>query len=98
MLKRPLHLAVAIATVVFIIILTVTLGQAGQIQLSWTAPTEDEDGMRLTDLAGYKLYYGQNSRQVSGSYQFTVDVGNQTTVHPHRPHRWATLLLRRHRL
>jgi hypothetical protein len=30
-------------------------------------------------LAGYKLYYAQNSREVSGSYQFAVDVGNQTS-------------------
>ena len=80
MLRRPLHLGVTLATGVFIlIILTITPGEAGQVQLSWTAPTEDEDGIRLTDLAGYKLYYGQNSRQVSGSYQFSVDVGNRTS-------------------
>ena len=28
--------------------------------LSWTAPTENEDGSLLTDLAGYRIYYGQS--------------------------------------
>jgi hypothetical protein len=30
----------------------------GSITLSWTAPTQNEDGSALTDLAGYKLYWG----------------------------------------
>lgn len=30
----------------------------GSVTLSWTAPTENEDGSTLTDLAGYKIYYG----------------------------------------
>ena len=30
----------------------------GSITLSWTAPTENEDGSALTDLAAYKIYYG----------------------------------------
>jgi hypothetical protein len=65
--------------VFILLIITMTLGEAGQIRLSWSAPTKDEEGMPLTNLAGYKLYYGQNSRQVSGSYASVVDVGNQTS-------------------
>jgi chitodextrinase len=41
---------------------------AGSASLSWDPNTEQ-------DFAGYQLYYGPSS----GSYQFTVDVGNQTT-------------------
>jgi hypothetical protein len=29
-------------------------------QLNWTAPTENEDGSTLRNLAGYKIYYGQS--------------------------------------
>jgi len=30
-------------------------------QLSWTAPIENEDGSSLTNLAGYRIYYGQSA-------------------------------------
>src|SRR5207249_1355262 len=41
---------------------------AAQVTLAWD-PNIDPD------LAGYKLYYGTSS----GSYQFSVDVGNRTS-------------------
>src|SRR5207249_4246245 len=41
---------------------------AAQVTLTWDPNT-------YPDLAGYKLYYGTSS----GSYQFSVDVGNQTS-------------------
>ena len=44
----------------------------GSITLSWTAPTENEDGTALTDLAAYKLYYGTSS----GSYPNQIRVDN----------------------
>jgi len=31
---------------------------AGSALLSWNAPSTNEDGTPLTDLAGYKIYYG----------------------------------------
>jgi hypothetical protein len=34
---------------------------AGMATLSWDPPTENADGSPLTDLAGYRLYYGRNS-------------------------------------
>ncbi len=34
---------------------------AGTITLAWDAPTTNTDGTPLTDLAGYKIYYGPTS-------------------------------------
>jgi|ERR1700733_1428181 len=33
-------------------------GGVGQATLSWTAPDENTDGTPLTNLAGYRIYYG----------------------------------------
>jgi hypothetical protein len=52
-----------------------TVGPEGQIRLSWERPTTKADGTPLTDLAGYKLYYGLTSR----GYDFIKTVSNQTT-------------------
>jgi len=48
---------------------------ASSVTLSWDAPTTNEDGTPLTDLAGYKIYYGLNS----GDYTVNIDTGNVTT-------------------
>jgi hypothetical protein len=34
----------------------------GSITLSWLPPTENADGSALTDLAGYRIYYGRHAR------------------------------------
>ena len=49
----------------------------GLATLSWTAPTQNEDGSALTDLAGYKIYYGTTS----GNYPLvdTIDDPGLTT-------------------
>jgi len=44
----------------------------GMMNLEWDAPITNEDGTPLTDLAGYKLYYGT----AAGVYARSVDVGN----------------------
>ena len=49
--------------------------------LSWTAPTHNEDGSALTDLAGFKIYWGTtpgiytNSERIDnpGITTYTVD-------------------------
>ncbi len=43
--------------------------------LSWQAPSTNADGSPITDLAGYKIYYGTSSRQYTNS----SDVGSNTT-------------------
>lgn len=44
----------------------------GAVTLSWTPPTENEDGTPLTDLAAYKFYYGTSP----GSYTNQVRINN----------------------
>ena len=48
---------------------------AADATLSWDEPITNSDGTPLTDLAGYKLYYGTTS----GSYSDNIDVGSVTT-------------------
>lgn len=42
------------------------------VTLAWTPPTQNDDGSQLTDLAGYKIHYGNASK----SYTGTIDVPN----------------------
>ncbi len=44
----------------------------GQLQVRWRAPTKNADGTPLTDLAGYRIYYGQSS----GHYDGVQDIRN----------------------
>jgi hypothetical protein len=37
----------------------------GPVTLSWVAPAENVDGSQLDDLAGYRIYYGEQSRSYS---------------------------------
>ena len=57
---------------------TVTVSQAalGNVTLNWTAPTQNEDGSPLMDLAGYKIYYGTSSQ----SYDHEIDIGNPSVT------------------
>ena len=48
----------------------------GSVTLSWQAPTTNADGTPLTDLAGYRVYYGETS----GGYTDVVTVGNYTSA------------------
>src|SRR5690606_39089874 len=38
--------------------ITVQQISSGSVTLSWTPPSENEDGSALTNLAGYRIYYG----------------------------------------
>ena len=52
----------------------VSLGPRGNgtALISWTAPTENTDNTTLTDLAGFKIYYGT----FPGEYGNTIMVAN----------------------
>ena len=45
--------------------------------LSWEAPTTNTNGSALTDLAGYRIYYGASPRNLSQSVQIKT-LGVQT--------------------
>jgi hypothetical protein len=53
---------------------SVTVNQValGSVTLSWTPPTQNEDGSALTNLAAYKFYYGT----VPGTYINSIRVDN----------------------
>jgi PKD repeat protein len=74
MRTRKLCLVLAV-TFFLAIALAVSQGQAASVELAWDAPSTNADGTPLTDLAGYKLYYGQTS----GNYDGVVDVSNVTS-------------------
>ncbi len=44
----------------------------GSAALSWTPPTLNTDGSPLTDLASYKVYYGNES----GNYHTSIQISN----------------------
>ncbi|MEX2343354.1 MAG: putative Ig domain-containing protein [Steroidobacteraceae bacterium] len=52
--------------------ITVNQIALGSATLSWTPPTANVDGSALTDLAGYKVYYGRSSSTLDQ----TVSVNN----------------------
>ncbi len=52
---------------------TVSLRQA---VLSWQAPTKNVDGSALTNLSGYKIYYGTTSK----NYTQTASVSGASTT------------------
>src|SRR5687768_18142310 len=56
-----------VACAAFAIMLVPITAHAGDVKLAWDANTE-------SDLAGYRIYYGN----ASGTYQSNVDVGNVT--------------------
>jgi hypothetical protein len=56
--------------------ITVNAISLGSVSLSWTAPTQNEDGTDLTNLAGYKIYWGTTT----GTYPNSVTIDNPTVT------------------
>jgi len=52
--------------------ISVTQVGTGSATLAWSAPTQNEDGTPLADLAGYKIYYGVSQ----GNYPNQIRVDN----------------------
>ena len=56
--------------------ITVAEVQTGNATLRWTAPTLNEDGTPLTNLRGYRIYYGTSSSNLSQ----VVEIANATVT------------------
>src|SRR3989304_6764496 len=67
---------IGIAIVLLSAGLLIALPYQPKTTLTWDAPTTNIDGSPLTDLAGYKVYWGA----VSGTYTGVKDVGNVITA------------------
>jgi hypothetical protein len=52
---------------------------AGSATLSWEAPTTTTNGSALTDLSGYRIYYGLDAQDLSETINLAT-VGMQTYV------------------
>jgi hypothetical protein len=62
------YLLFLVAFQITVLFLTAHTGYTAQVTASWDQNSEAK-------LAGYKIYYGTQSR----SYSFSIDVGNQTS-------------------
>jgi hypothetical protein len=51
--------------------ISVTQYSTGSVSLSWIPPTANTNGTPLTNLAGYKIYYGTNSSSLNQSVQIS---------------------------
>jgi len=54
----------------FLLIIISPYAFAAEIKLAWDPPTEYSDGTLLTDLAGYRIYYGA----APGVFEQPIDV------------------------
>jgi Fibronectin type III domain len=52
---------------------------SGSVTLSWEAPTSNTNGTPITDLSGYRIYYGPSPSDLSQTVEIT-GVGIQTYV------------------
>ena len=69
------HLFYICTFILVILFGIIPAAHAGQAILLWDPPTTNADGTTLTDLAGYKVYYGT----ASGNYSTVIDAANVTS-------------------
>ncbi|MEZ5550623.1 MAG: hypothetical protein R3E82_07035 [Pseudomonadales bacterium] len=58
----------------------ITISVTGSLALNWQAPTQNVDGSPLTDLAGYRIYYGQVSRNYTGDSAVNNPSASSATI------------------
>ena len=71
-IDSPGKLYIICAKIIFLILILAffsTSAMSAEVSLAWDPNTE-------SDLAGYKIHYGQSS----GNYQYSVDIGNFTSI------------------
>lgn len=57
-----------------------TAPSTGWASLSWGSPGQNTDGTALTDLAGYRIYYGSTASDLSQVAQVTDPLATSFTV------------------
>jgi len=50
-----------------------TVIEVGTVELNWAAPTTNQDGSQLNDLAGYRIYHGSSSSKLNNVIE--IDAG-----------------------
>jgi hypothetical protein len=60
----------------------------GSAAVSWVAPTTNTDGSALTDLAGFRIYYGTSSTSLTQSMTLNNVAARSATVSPLAPGTW----------
>jgi hypothetical protein len=58
----------------------VTATVLGSATLDWSAPTTNEDGSELTDLAGYRVYYGRQQSSLGSRIEIPSAGITSTTI------------------
>ncbi len=61
---------------------------AGAATLSWNPPTENSDGSVLTDLVGYRIYYGRNQDNLTQVVELSNPGLTRYVVENLTPARW----------
>ncbi len=77
-MSKPVKIITHTTALLFLLALAFlapVVANASTVNLSWTPPTTNMDGSAITNLVGYKVYYGTTS----GQYAQNVDVGNVTS-------------------
>ena len=60
----------------------------GSATLSWNPPTDNTDGSALTDLAGYRIYYGRNKQDLKRSVVISNPGLTRYVIENLTPARW----------
>lgn len=62
----------------FAIAVTSTTSGTGSATLSWVTPTQNTDGSSLTDLSGYRIYYGNSAGNLTSSVSVSASATSYT--------------------
>src|SRR6185295_12827691 len=68
--------------------ISVTQVANGSATITWTPPTQNTDGSSLTNLAGYRLYYGTNSSSLTQTVQIANAGASSYVVEDLSPATW----------
>jgi len=76
MKKTSLYFFVRAIRILIIVAFLFSGAYAADVTLSWNNPSGNEDGSPLTDLGGFRVYYGTQSRVYNQPFGQGIDAGN----------------------